>query len=362
MISRVNYKLLLVIPPAASILMILFLAANGVEYGLDFAGGTWIDVSTGRQLTDAEVASLEGQLASAGLADLKVFQGSDIESGSSKLTIVTTSMVDEAAVEPALAPIIGSLRQVDEASMPYSETPPADLPDKLEKVLRQRVDVEYAAGTLTIKALEVDELELENFLKYYLKQDADVTVARKNFNMRTVGPTLGKTFRDQGIKALIVAYILMSVVIFFAFRDVVPSFAVMLAATCDAILALGGMSVLGIPLEPATLAALLMLIGYSVDSDILLTARVLKHKMGELDERIDDAMKTGLTMTGTTLGVMLVIIFVSKTLTNMVTLYNIGIVLFMGLAADLATTWFTNAGILKWYVESPAGRKLRFRK
>ena len=38
------------------------------------------------------------------------------------------------------------------------------------------------------------------------------------------------------------------------------------------------MRVVGIELSLGTLAALLMLIGYSVDSDILLTNRVLKRR------------------------------------------------------------------------------------
>lgn len=219
--------------------------------------------------------------------------------------------------------------------------------------IAQHVSTDYDDNILTITALEIDASELESALNFYFEEDIALTVKTKNFNIREVGPTLGKTFRDQGVDALIVAFILMAVVIFFAFKDVVPSFAVMLAATCDAILALGAMSLLGIPLEPATLAAILMLIGYSVDSDIVLTAKVLKERMGgSVEDRINSAMKTGLTMTGTTLSVMAVIFVVSSTITQIPTFYNIAAVLLLGLTADLATTWFTNAGILKWHMES----------
>ena len=55
------------------------------------------------------------------------------------------------------------------------------------------------------------------------------------------------------------------------FRDFVPSIAVITVALSDIIIAIGGMSLFGIPLSVASVGAILMLIGYSVDTDILLT-------------------------------------------------------------------------------------------
>ena len=53
------------------------------------------------------------------------------------------------------------------------------------------------------------------------------------------------------------------------------------------------MRVAGIELSLGTLAALLMLIGYSVDSDILLTNRIIKRR-GTVEEKVSRAMHTGL--------------------------------------------------------------------
>ena len=49
------------------------------------------------------------------------------------------------------------------------------------------------------------------------------------------------------------------------------------------------------------IVAFLMLIGYSVDTDILLTNRVLKRFEGTVNEKIFGAFKTGITMTLTSL-------------------------------------------------------------
>ncbi len=37
-------------------------------------------------------------------------------------------------------------------------------------------------------------------------------------------------------------------------------------------------------------------------------------------------------------------------------LSNIALVLIFGLIADLINTWYFNAGLLKWYMETPAAR------
>ena len=57
-----------------------------------------------------------------------------------------------------------------------------------------------------------------------------------------------------------------------------PSGAVVLSAFADIVMTAAVMTVIGIELTLPTTAALLMLIGYSVDSDILLTMRVLKRQ------------------------------------------------------------------------------------
>jgi preprotein translocase subunit SecF len=125
---------------------------------------------------------------------------------------------------------------------------------------------------------------------------------------------------------------------------------------------MGLMSIFGIVLEPASLVALIMLIGYSVDTDILLTTRMLKRKRGELDEAVDGALKTGLTMTGTTFVVMVVVLIVSTFFTHLQELTSIASVLLLGLLADVTSTWFMNAGILKWYIEEKGSKTKKLYK
>jgi preprotein translocase subunit SecF len=93
-----------------------------------------------------------------------------------------------------------------------------------------------------------------------------------------------------------------------------------------------------------------MLIGYSVDTDVLLTTRMIKRKEGTLNERIVGAMKTGMTMTLTSLFAFLFALFVVKSFSQELT--QIFTVLVIGLGFDLLNTWITNVSILKWYSEA----------
>ncbi len=169
-----------------------------------------------------------------------------------------------------------------------------------------------------------------------------------------VGETFGETLQSQALLALVFSFIGMSIVVFIAFRSIVPSFAVVLSAFSDIAIAAAAMQVLGIPLSLGTTAALLMLIGYSVDSDILLTSRVLRRK-GKLDEKLAGAFRTGFIMTTTTLSALVAMWFIA-TVGQIQIIAEIAAVLIIGLIVDLMNTWLLNAGIIKWYVQRSGGR------
>ncbi|MCZ3367450.1 MULTISPECIES: protein translocase subunit SecF [Methanobacterium] len=170
---------------------------------------------------------------------------------------------------------------------------------------------------------------------------------------RSVGAVLSSAALTQIIYTLIFAFLFMSVTVFIVFRNFVPSMAVILAALSDIIIAAGGMSLFGIPLSLASVGALLLLIGYSVDTDILLTARVLKRREGTITERAINAMKTGFTMAAAAIGSMVALyVIVLFFIPSAATLQNIAEVLMIGLAADVIATWLMNLGILRWYMES----------
>ncbi|ADL58833.1 protein translocase subunit SecF [Methanothermobacter marburgensis] len=172
---------------------------------------------------------------------------------------------------------------------------------------------------------------------------------------KSVGPVLSKQALNQIYWAVGFAFLFMSITVFIVFRDPIPSIAIILAAASDIIIAVGGMSLFGIPLSLASVGAILMLIGYSVDTDILLTTRILKQRKGDINQRALGAMKTGLTMSISAIASMTALYLVTVFLMpEAQVLSNIAAVLIIGLLADIITTWLMNLGILRWYLEVKA--------
>ena len=163
-----------------------------------------------------------------------------------------------------------------------------------------------------------------------------------------IGETFGKTLQGQAFLALLFSFIGMAVVVLIAFRSLVPAGAVVLSALADIAITAGIMQIVGIPLSLGTTAALLMLIGYSADSNVLLTTRLLKRK-GKLDEKLSGAFRTGIIMTTTTLAAIAAM-WVVTTLGQIQIISAIASVLIIGLLVDLMNTWMLNAGILKAYI------------
>lgn len=178
-----------------------------------------------------------------------------------------------------------------------------------------------------------------------LEDLADIGISG-NYNIKTVGPVLGEIFWRQALLAMILAFILMSIVVFILFRSAVPSFIVIFSVIANFIITVGIMNVVGINLSLPVIAALLMVIGYSVDTDILLTSEVLKSGAAEISSNIRSTIKTGLTMSITTLAALLVLYLVSGSFV----LSQIALVLMIGISVDIMITWFGNSGMIRLWV------------
>lgn len=161
-----------------------------------------------------------------------------------------------------------------------------------------------------------------------------------------IGTTL---FKINFWLSVIPLSILAVTLIYTYIRNSVPSFAVMFSAFADIVMTLAVVNLLGMKLSTAGIVAFLMLIGYSVDTDILLTTRMLKKK-NKTNKELFGAFKTGVTMTLTSMiavAAALIAVYSFNSVLN-----QIFIILLIGLGFDLLNTWITNASIIKWYVKN----------
>jgi preprotein translocase subunit SecF len=170
---------------------------------------------------------------------------------------------------------------------------------------------------------------------------------RNQYTVDTTGPSLGKSFFNQAIMAVIAAFVLISIVVYLYFRTALPSFYAVFCVFADMMFAMAIFDLFKMRLTTAGVAAFLMLIGYSIDTDILLTTRVLKRKEGTVGERMASTIPTGLTMTSAAIVAVLVAYFATES----ELLKQIMFILGWGLVADIIFTWTFNAGLLRMYVE-----------
>jgi len=204
---------------------------------------------------------------------------------------------------------------------------------------------EHLGVSVEISDVEADELKdtLEELMGFELTSDI--------YSVEIVGSSLGENFYKQMMIAILLAFLFMAIVVFITFRMWVPSLAVVFAAFSDLTITMAILNLVNIRLSTAGIAALLLLIGYSIDTDILLTTRILKKREGSIFEGIFSSMKTGLTMSITTIVALTVGYFVSSSLV----LKQMFLIIVIGLLVDIIITYCMNAGLLVWYAKKKRG-------
>jgi len=252
--------------------------------------------------------------------------------------------------------------------------------------------IEFTGGTLvTIPATESAD-SVAKFLEGYpvveirevgsrymvqmgsMNEDAYSELAKKinlqysDAEIRYMGPVYSKLLQRDAMRYVPISFVLMAVVVFAIFRKPFVSGIIVLCALSDILIAAGLSTAVGVKLSLGTVAALLMLIGYSVDTDILLSVRVIKRK-GLLDEKVRGAIGTGFIMTASTLSAVValmlvstILYYISPSFTRIDILADISTVLFFGLLADMINTWITNVQALKWYMARPKAAARRRRR
>lgn len=221
-----------------------------------------------------------------------------------------------------------------------------DLESKLDDINTREI---YDLITNEQKAVILETKTEGDVAKKILEEYLGYKLNSENSSFEFTGASLSEGFYKQLLFAILIAFVFMAIVVFIIFRTFVPSAAVIISAFADILMTLAVVNFFGIQMSSAGIVAFLMLIGYSVDTDILLTTRLLKRSDGTLNERIFGAFKTGITMTFTSLVAVSCALLIVKSVSLI--LSQIFTILVIGLCFDIFNTWITNVSILKWYIE-----------
>ncbi len=224
---------------------------------------------------------------------------------------------------------------------------PAGLEDKIanEYHLRPRVFRSADGGGISVAGTrELNATALVNFI------ENDGVIVKGAPSVNSIGPALGSSFWKQAQLSILFGFVFMGISVYMIYRSPVPSVAIILSAVSNMIETVAAMNLLGMEMSLGGIAALLMMIGYSVDTNVVLTTRLLKKEFGleDFDKTVSSSMKTGLTMSATSMAALLAIIFFSP----VSVLTQIASVLIIGLLFDIPNTWLQNSAILRWHLHA----------
>lgn len=275
---------------------ISILKHGGLEYGIDFRGGTLVYV---RFAGPAPVNQIRKGLESAGLADSSIQSISDtvLNTGSQNDVVIGLARKgqDESSLDSNKQAILDVLHKTFGTADTAGKTDfNSATPEAVAAYLTQKDPLVLGANAgdrynqLTQRLLAARDRDHSGILTNFddLKNVDGATPAvlsslKNGFvlgqftirNVEIVGPTVGAQLRRQAILATL--YALAGMLVYIAFRfEWVYGAAAVIAVFHDVLITLGFFSLFHFEISLTVIAALLTLVGYSMNDTIVIFDRV----------------------------------------------------------------------------------------
>ena len=290
---------------------------GGLRYGIDFKGGTNVDV---RFAQPPNVDKLRRGLAAQGLGNTEIQSISDIANPNSNEVVIFVEGKgqDEQALEGASREkVLGALKAtygVSDSSKPdfnfatqtslaalLTERDPLNLSvnasDRYQLLAKKLLDYrdKNANGVLT----NFDDLSKVDGLTAPVLAALKDSYALGPFAIRkveVVGPKVGAELRQQAI--FVTLYALGGMLVYIAFRfEWVYGAAAVLAVFHDVLITLGFFSLLHFEISLTVIAALLTLVGYSMNDTIVIFDRIRENNRLLRKESFADVVNKSINQT-----------------------------------------------------------------
>jgi preprotein translocase subunit SecF len=341
-------------------------AIHGLNFGVDFAGGTEMEVKFAQPLDPGAIRrSVEEQ----GFKDASV-QTYGPESENTFLIrvgrIALMGAEDVQRVEAAVKarfpvksvsfnPEIG-----DKIDFQFEgPVATADLQAAVEaagvRVREVREEAGLSAGTRSFAVITQgirEKVERELTTRFAA---ARPEVRRVEY----VGPAVGRELRNQGFKAVLYAIALIVVYVGLRF-DFRFSPGVVIAIIHDAIVTLGYFAFSGREFNLTSIAVILTVVGYSVNDTVVVYDRIRENKTRYAGRGLADLVnlainetlgRTFLTSFATALSLVGLLIF------GVGTIFDFAFAMVLGIISGTYSTWFIAAPMTIWLEERAAKRK-----
>jgi preprotein translocase subunit SecF len=289
---------------------------GGLRYGIDFKGGTNVDV---RFAQAPNVDKLRSSLAAQGLGNTEIQSVSDIANPNSNevLVFVEGKTQDEQDLDASRVKVLNALN----ATYGVATSSKADFnsatPSTLAALLAEKdplflsVNASDRYQQLAKRLLDYRDKNSNGVLTNFddlSKVDGAtpaILAAIKNSyalgpfairNVEIVGPKVGAELRSQAI--LVTLYALGGMLVYIAFRfEWVYGAAAVLAVFHDVLITLGFFSLLHFEISLTVIAALLTLVGYSMNDTIVIFDRIRENNRLLRKESFADVVNKSINQT-----------------------------------------------------------------
>src|SRR6202047_3126118 len=276
--------------------IISIVSQGGIRYGLDFKGGTNVDV---RFAQPPNIDKLRSGLAAQGLGNSEIQGISDIANPNANEVVISLEQKGQGdqALDVSKTQIINALNTIYGTSNAGKQDFNAATPASLTAFLTQRDPLLLSTNAgdrysqLAKKILDYRDRDKNGVLTNFddLSNVNGVTPAvivalKDNYNLgafairnvEIVGPKVGSELRRQAI--LVTLYALAGMLVYIAFRfEWVYGAAAVLAVFHDVLITIGFLSLLHFEISLTVIAALLTLVGYSMNDTIVIFDRVREN-------------------------------------------------------------------------------------
>jgi preprotein translocase subunit SecF len=289
---------------------------GGLRYGIDFKGGTNVDV---RFAQPPNIDKLRSSLSAQGLGNAEIQSVRDISNPKANevLIFVEGKGQDDTDLEAGRVKVLSALN----ASYGVSGSNKPDFntatPSSLAAVLAEKDPLLLSVNAgdryqqLAKKLLDYRDKNGNGVLTNFddLSKVDGVTLAvlaalKDRYalgpfairNVEIVGPKVGAELRSQAI--LVTLYALAGMLVYIAFRfEWVYGAAAVLAVFHDVLITLGFFSLLHFEISLTVIAALLTLVGYSMNDTIVIFDRIRENKRLLRKESFADVVNKSINQT-----------------------------------------------------------------
>jgi preprotein translocase subunit SecF len=289
---------------------------GGLRYGIDFSGGTNVDV---RFAQAPNLDKLRASLSAQGLGNTEIQGVSDIGNSHSNevLIFVEGKGQDETALESSRAKVLNALSATYGVATSDKADFNAVTPTSLAAVLTEKdpLILSVNAGNryqqLAKNLLDYRDKNANGILTNFddLSKVSGVTPAvlstlKSSYalgpfairNVEVVGPKVGAELRKQAI--YVTLYALGGMLVYIAFRfEWVYGAAAVLAVFHDVLITLGFFSLLHFEISLTVIAALLTLVGYSMNDTIVIFDRIRENNRLLRKEAFADVVNKSINQT-----------------------------------------------------------------